>query len=218
MTRWGMVVDLERCVGCYACMIACKQEHFLPPGIFWGRLVVGETGKYPAASKQLYPVLCNHCKEAACVNVCPTGATTRREDGIVTVDYDQCVGCRYCLVACPYQMRSYHSDGKKEYFPGQGFTELEVIGRQLYPLQPGTVVKCNFCTERIDEGLAKGLRPGVDREATPACVNACSTEARTFGDLDDSSSEVSRLVREKGGFQLHPEFGTEPSVYYVGRY
>lgn len=218
MSRWGMAIDLERCIGCYSCMVSCKQEHFLPPGIFWSRLVVGETGKYPAVNKQLYPVLCNHCEEAACVKVCPSGATTRREDGIVTVDYDKCVGCRYCLIACPYQMRSYYSDGKREYFPGQGFTELEVIGRQLYPLQPGTVVKCNFCAERVDEGLAKGLRPGVDREATPACVNSCPTKARTFGDLDDPNSDVSRFIRERRGFQLHPEFGTEPSVYYIGRY
>ena len=217
MARWGMVIDLKRCVGCYACMIACKQEHFLPPDIFWGRLVVGETGKYPAVTKQLYPVLCNHCEEAACVKACPSGATTQREDGIVTVDYDECVGCRYCLIACPYQQRTYYADGKKEYFPGQGLTELELIGKELYPLQPGTVVKCNFCVERVDEGLAKGLKPGVDREATPVCVNACPTKARTFGDLGDPESEVSILIKQRNGLPLHPEYGTEPSVYYITR-
>ena len=217
MARWGMVIDLKRCVGCYACMIACKQEHFLPPDIFWGRLVVGETGKYPAVTKQLYPVLCNHCEEAACVKACPSGATTRREDGIVIVDYDKCVGCRYCLIACPYQQRTYYADGKKEYFPGQGLTELEVIGKELYPLQTGTVVKCNFCAERLDEGVKNGLEPGVDREATPACVNVCPAKARTFGDLDDPNSEVSKLIRDRKGFQLHPEYGTEPSVYYIIR-
>jgi len=217
MARWGMVIDLKRCIGCYGCMLACKQEHFLPPGIFWGRLVIGETGKYPAVTKQMYPVLCNHCEEAACVKVCPTGATTRREDGIVIIDYDKCVGCRYCVIACPYQQRTFYADGSKEYFPGQGFTELETIGRELYPLQPGTVVKCNFCAERIDEGLKEGLEPGIDREATPACVNACPAKARTFGDLDDPNSEVSKLIRDRKGYQLHPEFGTEPSVYYIIR-
>lgn len=217
MARWGMVIDLKRCVGCYACMIACKQEHFLPPDIFWCRLVIGETGKYPAVTKQMYPVLCNHCEEAACVKACPSGATTRREDGIVIVDYDKCVGCRYCLIACPYQQRTYYADGKKEYFPGQGLTELEIIGRELYPLQTGTVVKCNFCAERLDEGVKNGLEPGEDREATPACVNVCPAKARTFGDLDDPNSEVSKLIRDRKGFQLHPEYGTEPSVYYIIR-
>lgn len=217
MARWGMVIDLKRCVGCYACMIACKQEHFLPPDIFWCRLVIGETGKYPAVTKQMYPVLCNHCEEAACVKACPSGATTRREDGIVIVDYDKCVGCRYCLIACPYQQRTYYADGKKEYFPGQGLTELEIIGRELYPLQAGTVVKCNFCAERLDEGVKNGLEPGEDREATPACVNVCPAKARTFGDLDDPNSEVSKLIRDRKGFQLHPEYGTEPSVYYIIR-
>ncbi len=217
MARWGMVIDLKRCVGCYACMVSCKQDHFLPPDIFWCRLVIGETGKYPAVTKQMYPVLCNHCEEAACVKACPSGATSKREDGLVSINYDECVGCRYCLIACPYQQRTYYADGKKEYFPGQGLTELELIGQELYPLQPGTVVKCNFCMERIDQGLAKGLRPGADREATPVCVNACPTKARTFGDLNDPDSEISTLIKQRKGLQLHPEYGTDPSVYYIIR-
>jgi Fe-S-cluster-containing dehydrogenase component len=163
----------------------------------------------------VYPVLCNHCKEAVCVKVCPSEATIQREDGIVNIDYDKCVGCRYCVIACPYQQRTFYSDGDKGYFPGQGLTELEVIGRELYPFQPGTVVKCNFCEEKIDEGIRKGLKPGVDREATPACVNNCPTKARYFGDLDDTKSKVSVLIRQRKGFQLHPEFGTDPSVYYI---
>jgi phenylacetyl-CoA:acceptor oxidoreductase subunit 1 len=215
MTRWGMVIDLQRCIGCYSCMIACKQEHFLPPGIFWSRVVIGETGSYPTVSKQMYPVSCNHCRDAICVKACPTRATTRREDGIVVIDDAKCVGCRYCLIACPYQQRTYYADGAKEYFPGQGFTEYEIIGKELYPLQTGTVVKCNFCIERIDAGINKGLTPGLDREATPACVITCPTRARYFGDLDNPDSEVSVLIKEKRGFQLHPEYGTDPSVYYV---
>ncbi len=215
MPRWGMVIDLKKCIGCYSCMISCKQEHFLPPGMFWSRVLVGEVGTYPNVAKQIYPVSCNHCREAICVKVCPTRATSRRPDGIVIVDAKKCVGCRYCVVACPYQQRTYHSDGNKEYFPGQGLTEYEVLGRKLYPLQTGTVVKCNFCAERIDKGIEKKLKPGVDREASPACVIACAPQARYFGDLDDPSSEVSRLIKEKKGFQLHSEYGTEPSVYYI---
>ena len=99
MTRWGMVIDLRRCNGCYSCVMACKQEHCLPAGILWNRVLVGESGKYPTVTKETLPILCNHCQEAACVNACPTGATVRREDGIVTIDYDKCIGCRYCIIA-----------------------------------------------------------------------------------------------------------------------
>jgi molybdopterin-containing oxidoreductase family iron-sulfur binding subunit len=209
-----MVIDLKRCIGCYACMVACKQEHFLPPQVFWARVVVGETGRYPTVTKQMYPVLCNHCEEAICVKACPTGATSKRDDGLVIVDYDQCVGCRYCLIACPYQQRTFLAD-EKEYFPGQGLTPHEMLGKRLFPYQKGTVVKCTFCEERLVAGKEKGLTPGTDRDATPACVNVCPVKARTFGDLNDSMSEISRLIKEKKGFQLHPEYGTHPSVYYI---
>jgi phenylacetyl-CoA:acceptor oxidoreductase subunit 1 len=130
------------------------------------------------------------------------------------VDYNKCMGCRYCVVACPYQNRTYLA-AQGELFRGQGYTPPEILGRKLYPLQTGTTVKCNFCVERIDEGLKRGLKPGVDREATPACVIACPAKARYFGDLDDSQSEVSTLIRQRKGYQLHPEFGTDCSVYYL---
>ena len=152
----------------------------------------------------------------ACVQACPTGASMKREDGIVIVQKDSCVGCRYCLVACPYQMRTYLSDNKKEYWPGQGLSELEKFGREVfYPLQEKTVVKCNFCIERIDNAKDNGLKIGIDREVTPVCVNACPVKARTFGDLDDPNSNVSKLIKERKGHQLHHEYGTEPSVYYL---
>ena len=181
--RWGMVIDRKRCIGCYACMVSCKQSHALPPEVFWSRVIVTETGSYPTVTKQILPVLCNHCKEAACVDACPTGASQRREDGIVWVDADKCVGCRYCLIACPYQQRTYHADKRKEYWPGQGLTEFERFGREVfYPLEANTVIKCTFCMDRIDDGMEKGLQPGIDRDATPICVNACPVTARTFGE------------------------------------
>ena len=212
--RWGMVIDLKRCIGCWNCVLTCKAEHFLPPGILWSRVLISETGKYPLVTKHILPIRCNHCKEARCVEVCPTGATQQREDGIVWIDPDKCMGCRYCMMACPYNARVFYSD-EREYFPGQGPTPHEELGRQLYPHQPGTVEKCNFCMERIDAGLAKGLVPGVDREATPACVVNCLTQAMHFGDLDDPESTVSLLIKERKGRQLHPEYGTEPSIYYI---
>ncbi len=216
MVRYGMVVDLRKCIGCYACVISCKQEHFFPPGVYGARVLVWESGKFPMSNKEILPLLCNHCQESICVKVCPTGASIKREDGIVIVDKDKCMGCRYCVIACPYQSRSYYADGKKEYFPGQGLTKWEAIGQELSGLQPGTVVKCDFCVDRIEKGIKMGLKPGIDREATPVCVLNCMAGARYFGDLEDPESEVSRLVvRERHGKQLHPEFGTDPSVYYL---
>ncbi len=212
--RYGMVIDLNKCVGCYGCVIKCKQEHFLPPGMSWGKLLISETGIYPDITKHVYPVLCNHCKEPACLEACPTGATQKREDGIVWVDYEKCIGCNYCVTACPYQIRTLYS-GRKEYYPGQGPTEFENVGEKLYPFKNDVVLKCNFCAERVDAGVKKGLKPGVDIEATPACVNICSAKARYFGDLDDPESEVSILIHEKNGIQLHPGYGTDPSVYYI---
>jgi len=212
--RWGMVIDLKRCIGCYSCVVSCKEEHFLPPGIFWNKVLVTHKGSFPAVIKEILPIICNHCKDAACVEVCPTGASDRREDGIVLVDADICVGCRACIIACPYQHRSYFKK-YSPYFEGEDYTPPEELGRRLNQLEEGTAVKCTFCVERLEEGLKKDLKPGVDPEATPSCVIACPTKARYFGDLDDPDSEITKLIREKKGSQLAPEFETDPSVYYL---
>jgi phenylacetyl-CoA:acceptor oxidoreductase subunit 1 len=134
----------------------------------------------------------------------------------VVVDADKCIGCRYCVIACPYQNRTFLSKDKDPgYFPGYEKTGFEKKGKKLYPHQVGTTEKCNFCVERIDDGMSRGLQPGLDRDATPACVNTCQAYALTFGDLDDPDSNVSALIRKYGGFQLRAEYGTDPSVYYV---
>lgn len=212
MVRYGMVIDLKRCIGCYSCMVSCKAANFVPPGVFFARVLIKEYGKYPNPLKLFTPVLCNNCKDAACVRVCPSGATTQREDGIVLLDYNKCVGCRYCMMACPYGSRCFYKK-QLEYFPGQGLTPWEKMG--LEKIQTGVVMKCTFCQEKVDVAVKKGLKPGLDREATPVCVNACPSKARYFGDLNDPVSEVSRLIREERCSQLHPEFGTDPSVYYI---
>ena len=185
----------------------------MPPGIFFNRVATGETGQYPMVRKHTFPLLCNHCTDAPCVNVCPTGASYQREDGIVVIDSDKCVGCKYCIMACPYQQRT--SFKYKEQYPGQGFNNYEKFGMEHHPYQEGTAVKCTFCMERVDDGLAEGLTPGEDRTATPVCVNACPAKARTFGDMDDPDSKIVRLIRERNAEQLRPDFDTDPSVYYI---
>ena len=214
--RWGMLINLNMCVACYACVAKCKQEHFLPKDVLWGKMLISETGWGTSVGKRAYPVLCNHCESAICVKVCPTGATHRREDGIVLIDADKCVGCRSCLIACPYQVRTYHSE-RKEFFPDHGLTEFEKLGDKLCPHQTGTVVKCNFCIKKMDAGIKKGLKPGVDRDATPACVITCPAKARYFGDLDDPASEISILIRKWNAAPLRPDFSTKPSVYYASK-
>jgi len=199
MTRYGMVIDLRRCIGCDTCTIACKATNATQRGTMWNRVLKYESGKYPNSRINFLPITCMHCQEPECEKVCPTGATHRRDDGIVTVDYDKCIGCRYCMVACPYAAR-YFLDKARTYYPNYvtAYEELNLDKNEL-----GAVQKCNFCLERVEQGLQ------------PACVVSCPTSARFFGDLDDADSEVSRLIRERDGFVLNPELNTKPSVYYL---
>lgn len=221
MVRYGMVIDLKKCVGCQACTVACKAESFVPSGILWNQVLEEESGKYPSVMKTFLPKPCMHCDNPPCVKVCPVKATWKREDGIVVQDYERCIGCRYCLVACPYGARSFNwgNPGQRGYYYPATLTPYEKLPYDLRAPQQkhivGVVEKCTFCVHRIDEGTKNGLKPGVDREATPACVLTCISEARHFGDLDDPTSEVSVLIARRHGFRLFEEFGTEPSVYYL---
>lgn len=199
MTRYGMVIDLKRCVGCDTCTIACKATNATTRGILWNRVLKYETGKYPNSRLKFLPVACMHCKKPECEKVCPSGATIKREDGIVVVDNDKCIGCRYCMIACPYASRYYFNE-VRNYYTGY-VTPYEEIGYQKHKL--GTVEKCDFCVDRVERGLE------------PSCVVSCTGNARFFGDLDDSGSEVSRLIKDRGGFVLNPEMNTEPSIYYL---
>jgi len=200
MARYGMVIDLNRCIGCHACAMACKAENGTPPEVWWSKVLTQEIGKFPNASMDFLPLLCMHCENAPCVGVCPTGASYKRPDGIVAVDYDKCMGCKYCQVACPYDARSL-VDEIKPYYSEFGFTPYEELMYQKH--QAGVVEKCNFCVERVERG------------EEPACVTTCPAYARHFGDLDDPNSEVSKLIAQRNGYQLMPELGTNPSVYYL---
>jgi len=199
MARYGMVIDLKKCIGCLSCTIACKAENCTQPGIFWNSMKDLEFGKYPLVSRVFLPTLCMHCADAPCVEVCPTGASYQREDGIVLIDDDKCAGCKYCIEACPYGAR-YFNESAAGYFENE-LTPNEKLGYQQHKV--GVVEKCTLCVHRLAQGKQ------------PACVQVCIGGARYFGDLDDPESEVSRLIALKHGSQLRKELGTDPSVYYL---
>lgn len=203
MAKWGMVFDLKRCIGCNACSVACKQENSLPYGVFFTRTLSEEIGTFPHTKRVYVPTLCNHCEDAPCERVCPTGATFTREDGIVLVDDQKCIGCGSCVVACPYDQRTkIEADMLKTGLFGDGhLTPFEEQGYTRFT--PGTVVKCTFCHERVDAGM------------DPACVATCPTDARIFGDLDDAESRVNQLIRDRHGKQPMPEKNTNPRVFYI---
>ena len=199
--RHGMVIDLRRCIGCNACTLACKQEKGTGPGVQYCKVPIYERGEYPLTRFEYLPLLCMHCADPPCEAVCPTGATYIREDGVVDVDTDKCIGCRYCMNACPYNARYFKFTEAQSYFEGHDLNQYETLMAAEHPV--GVVQKCDLCFERTAEG------------EQPACVAACPPNARIWGDLDDPTSEAAKLVAERNGYQLHPEAGTNPSVFYL---
>ena len=202
MTQLALVIDLNVCVGCHACVTSCKEWNtsgtagFMadldaygkdPSGTFFNRVQTFEIGAFPDTQTVHFPKSCLHCEEPPCVPVCPTGASYKREeDGIVLVDYDKCIGCKYCSWACPYGARELDENQK-------------------------VMKKCTLCVDRIyDESLPES-------ERKPACVLACPTNARLFGDVNDPTSQVSEEIRDNGGYQLMPEWGTKPANHYLPR-
>ncbi len=206
--RWGMVINLDKCIGCEYCLRACSAVNDVAPDKPWNIVMEDRTR---TGRRYFFSRPCLHCQHAPCVDVCPVQATYVREDGIVIMDYERCIGCRYCEVACPYDARKFNWEARKDenpYVPTWGTPEVERRPR-------GVVEKCTFCAHRIDKGLEKGLVPGRDWEATPACVNICPVDARVFGNLNDPNSQVSRLIASNSTVRLREDLGTEPSVYYI---
>lgn len=202
MTQLALVIDLNVCVGCHACVTSCKEWNTSgsagplcdenpygadPTGTFFNRVQTFEVGQYPNTETVHFPKSCLHCEDPPCVPVCPTGASyKRKQDGIVLVDYDKCIGCKYCAWACPYGAREI--DEKQQ-----------------------VMKKCTLCVDRIYDTTL----PEADRK--PACVMACPTSARLFGDVHDAESAVSRAIRENAGYDLMPEWGTHPANHYLPR-
>lgn len=229
MARYAMVVDLDRCQGCRACVEACKIENNTVQGTFWMYVFRFEQGTFPDTKMSFLPRPCQHCDNAPCVKVCPVGARFKREDGLVLTDADRCIGCRYCELACPYGVN--YSNWRK---PEEGQYDMvdwadpdlaPVTGGAIPPYRnpdldglygdeqrrtaggshsKGIMEKCTFCVHRVEKGLQ------------PACVETCPTDALIFGDTDNPGTPVSTYLREKNTWQLLEEAGTNPRVHYVG--
>lgn len=198
--RYGLVIDLLRCMGCGACSIACRAERGTPRGVSYNRVKITEIGKYPNAKMKFLPMSCMHCKKPHCKEACPTEATYQRDDGLVLIDREKCVGCGACVVACPYGSRQLLKE-IENYYADNYPTPYETARRKNF--KRGTAVKCDFCSERLEKGRL------------PACVETCPGLARVFGDLDDPNSEVSKLLKKHKAVSLREDEGTEPSVCYI---
>lgn len=220
--RWGMVIDLAKCVGCHACTVACVAENKLPPGVVYRPVVDQEIGRYPTVGRRFMPRPCMHCENPPCVKVCPVTATYRNAQGVVIVDYDRCIGCRYCLVACPYSART--SDFGDWYTKRTAEAPGLVVGRKAaasgYEADPaaeygkswpergsgspvGNARKCHFCLHRLAVGML------------PACVTTCIGRATIFGNRADRASLVAELLASPRAFRLKEELGTRPAVAYL---
>lgn len=204
--RWVMVIDLRKCTGCHACTVSCIAENKLPPGVVYRPVIDEEIGTFPNVRRRFIPRPCMQCDNPPCVPVCPVNATWKRPDGIVTIDYNQCIGCRYCITACPYSARTFDSgyfytEGTPEQMPYEELPNFE-YGRAWTRTDEGWPVgnarKCHFCLHRLEEG------------ELPACVTTCIGMANSFGDANDPDSLVSELIAQPNVIRLKEEMGTEP--------
>ncbi|MCB0112551.1 MAG: 4Fe-4S dicluster domain-containing protein [Caldilineaceae bacterium] len=211
--RWGMVIDLRKCVGCHACTLSCVAENKLPPGVVYRPVLDQEIGLYPNVTRRFMPRPCMQCEEPPCVPVCPVNATYTRPDGVVAIDYEQCIGCRYCITACPYSARTFDvgftytedTPNQEEYelLPNYeyGAEHPRVPGSEESPI--GNARKCHFCLHRLEQG------------DLPMCVTTCIGVANYFGDLNDPDSLVSKMAAQANVVVLKEELGTKPKVFYL---
>ncbi|MBI5682619.1 MAG: 4Fe-4S dicluster domain-containing protein [Deltaproteobacteria bacterium] len=227
-----MAIDLEKCTGCQTCSVVCKMENTNLPGEDWNLVNFFVEGEYPSMRLAWYPRPCMHCEKPSCLAVCPVSATYKRTDGLVLIDWNKCIGCRYCIMACPYGARyfpdekakvkpdlkdTYEGRRNKLWDPPYQMLEIEQDARRGVGVPPkGVVTKCTFCAHRLDKiSHTPDRNPVEDREFTPACVVGCPSSARHFGDIDDPDSKIRKKMVERPGFRLKDYLGNRPQVYYL---
>jgi molybdopterin-containing oxidoreductase family iron-sulfur binding subunit len=222
--KWGMVIDLDRCTGCNACVTACAMENNLPitgedevaygRGMYWMRIQRYWHGEYPDIQPSFQPMLCQQCGRAPCEAVCPVFATVHSEEEQINVQvYNRCVGTRYCANNCPYIARVFNWFDYEWPYPLNFALNPSVTVRSR-----GVMEKCTFCVQRIRNGVLQAgaeQRSLEDGEVVPACAQACPTDAIVFGDLTDPESQVSKLARSQRAFRVYEELGTQPRVIYL---
>jgi molybdopterin-containing oxidoreductase family iron-sulfur binding subunit len=225
MKRYGMVIDVDRCYGCGACMVACAIENNVPPpapnandrtGVTPLRVYEARNGKpYPETQPAFFPVMCQQCNDhTPCVTVCPQLAVdVDPKTGVVGQIPERCLGCRYCMAACPYHTR-YFNWWDPAWPPGMERT----LNPDVAPRMRGVVEKCSFCHARYQAAQAKAAANETDLvEYVPACAEACPTAAIQFGDLNDPESAVTKAAKSPHAFRLLEGIGTDPSVYYTSK-
>ena len=223
MAKWGMVIDLNKCTGCSACVSACRLENnianFGPEeaprgrGVYWMDIIEEIEGEYPDVKVNYIPRPCFHCENPPCTKVCPVRATYKNEEGLVTQIYHRCIGCRYCMVACPYTVKSFNWFEPERLPDYQKFRNPDVSLRMK-----GVVEKCSFCSHRLQNARDQAdfeSRPLKEEDYQPACADSCPTKAITFGDFENEDHEVTKQKESNRAFKLHANLGTEPKVIYL---